>query len=141
LLDRNSVPDETMIADYMGRPTSERLAAMECILKTNYQLSREVKFPFGNDYGWGYKYSHGSFHLCYVFFEKGSFTVTLQIGDRSVPEVESILPSLLPRTQELWGSRYPCGERGGWVHYRVLTDDELDDVIRLISIRKRPSAR
>jgi len=55
--------------------------------------------------------------------------------------MESILPSLQQRTQELWEKRYPCGERGGWIHYRVLEDEEIDDVIRLIEVRKKPSAR
>jgi len=140
LLNKNEVPDETMIAEHMGRSSNERLDALECTLKKNYQLSKELKFPFGSDYGWGYKYGHRSSHLCYVFFERGSFTVTLQIGDKLVPLAESILPSLLPKTRELWEKRYPCGERGGWVHYRVLTDEELDDVVKLIAVRKRPSA-
>ena len=118
----------------------ERLIIFENRLKASYQLARELKFPFGNDYGWGYKYSHKSSHLCYTFFEKGAFTVMLQIGDKQVPLLESHLSSLLQKTQVLWNDRHPCGDRGGWVHYRVLTDDELNDVIKLLAIKKKPSA-
>ena len=62
----------------------------------------------------------------------------LQIGDKQVSLLESQLSALLQKTQDLWENRYPCGECGGWVHYRVLTDDELTDVIKLLAIRKKP---
>jgi hypothetical protein len=141
LLDKSITPDETSIQAYLGRQSRERLAIFENRLKADYQLVRELKFPFGNNYGWSYKYSHKSNHLCYAFFEKDAFTVTLQIGDKQAPLLESRLSSLLPKTRDLWENRYLCGERGGWVHYRVLTDDELTDVIKLIEIRKKPPAK
>ncbi|MDL2294811.1 DUF3788 domain-containing protein [Ruminococcaceae bacterium OttesenSCG-928-D13] len=78
---------------------------------------------------------------CYVFFEQGAFTVMFQIGDKQVPAMEEALSSLLAKTRDLWENRYPCGEKGGWIHYRVLSGDELDDVITLLAIRKKPSAK
>ncbi|MCL2153902.1 MAG: DUF3788 domain-containing protein [Oscillospiraceae bacterium] len=139
LLDKNATPDATIIQQHLGQQSYERLAVFESRLKEVYQLVKELKFPFGNNYGWGYKYSHKSSHLCYAFFEKGAFTVMLQIGDKQAPLIESCLSSLMQKTQELWAERYPCGERGGWVHYRVLTDYELSDVMKLLAIRKKPS--
>ena len=141
LLDKSVMPDEETIQEYLGLQSHERLAQFEKRLKVHYQLVRELKFPFGKDYGWGYKYSHKASHLCYVFFEKDAFTVMLQIGDKKVSLLESHLPSLLQKTRDLWEDRSPCGERGGWVHYRVLNDDELADVIKLLAIRKKPSVK
>ena len=141
MTDKDAVPNEAEIEKYIGENAANRLASLEEKLKKNYQLSRDLKFPFGNSYGWGYKYSHKSSHLCYAFFEKDAFTVTLQIGDKEVPLAESVVPSMLKKTQELWANRYPCGEQGGWVHYRVLSDEEIDDVVGLIAVRKKPSAR
>ena len=140
LRDKDVVPDEDTIIRHLGRQSYERLTEFEKILGSKYQLSKDLKFPFGKDYGWGYKYSHKSAHLCYVFFEKDSFTVTLQIGDKQVKSVESILFSLLQKTQTLWENRYPCGEHGGWIHYRVLSENEMADVVKLIEIRKKPVA-
>ena len=45
------------------------------------------------------------------------------------------MPGLLPKIRELWKKRYPCGGEG-WVHYRVLSTRELDDVIELIKLKK-----
>ena len=141
LLDKSVVPDEATIREHLGEKTAKRLTDMESRLHEDYQLSRELRFPFGNSYGWGYKYSHKSNHLCYAFFEKNAFTVMLQIGDKQVPILESKLQSLLSKTQDLWKNRYPCGEYGGWLHYRVLSGDELTDVIKLLAIRKKPFAK
>lgn len=138
LLNKSVIPDEATIREHLGEESHKLLADLDNRLQRDYQLSRELKFPFGNSYGWGYKYSHKSSHLCYAFFEKNAFTVTLQIGDQQVSLLESQLASLMQKTQDLWKNRYPCGERGGWVHYRVLMNDDLADVMKLLAIRKKP---
>ena len=138
LIDKGAIPDEAAIQECLGRQSLKRLSIFESRLQVSYQLVRELKFPFGNNYGWGYKYSHKSSHLCHAFFEKNAFSVMLQIGDKQVPLLENRLSSLLQKTQDLWENRYPCGESGGWVHYRVLAVDELADVIKLLAIRKKP---
>lgn len=138
LLNKSVIPDGATIREHLGEEGYKLLADLENQLQENYQLSRELKFPFGSSYGWGYKYSHRSVHLCYVFFEKNAFTVMLQIGDKQISLLESQLASFLQKTQELWENRYPCGEHGGWVHYRVFTTDEITDVIKLLAIRKKP---
>ena len=71
------------------------------------------------------------------FFEKDAITVTLQIGDKEVPLLNQMLPTFSSKTQSLWEHRYLCGENGGWVHVRILSEDDLDDAIKLIEIRKK----
>jgi hypothetical protein len=122
----------------LGEKSYKRLLNLEEYLQAHYQLSKEMRFPYGNSYGWGYKYSHKTTHLCDVFFEKGAFTVLLQIGGKQVHLLESMIDALSPKAQELWADRYPCGKHGGgWVNYRVLTDKELSDVYILISAKKK----
>ena len=139
MLDKNAMPDAAAIQEHLGRQSYDRLIVFENRLKAGYQIIRELKFPFGNTYGWGYKYNHKSSHLCYAFFEKGAFTVMLQIGDKQAALLEKKLPSFLQKTQDLWKNRYPCGVCGGWIHYQVLTDEELADVMELLAVRKKPS--
>lgn len=106
-------------------------------LADHYDFKKELRFPFGNNYGWGYKYSHKSSHLCYTFFESGAFTVTLQLGDSCVPAVERMLPVLSEKAKEIWKNRYSCGKQGGWIHYRVIHDNDLDDILKLILAKKK----
>lgn len=103
-----------------------------------YRFSKELRFPFGNHYGWGYKYNHGSAHLCYAFFERNACTIMIQIGDKQVSKMESVGDILSPKAKELWKHRYPCGEHGGWIQYRVLNTHEIDEVVQLIAIKKSP---
>ena len=138
LLDKSHEPALEQIKEYLGNESHERFTQLEKYLQTHYLLTKELRFPFGNSYGWGYKYSHKSAHLCYAFFEEEAFTVTIQIGDKQVPVVENALNSLSPKTQKLWEERYPCGGNGGWVHFRVLRDEELKEVYTLISAKKKP---
>jgi hypothetical protein len=133
-------PSQEDIDNTLGG-SKQHLDSLEDFLNSNYDLVRELKFPFGNSYGWGFKYSHKASHLCYAFFEAGAITVTLQLGDKLVPAVEAALPRLLPKTRELWANRYPCGKQGGWVHYRILDSAALSDVKELIKIKKRPKTQ
>ena len=140
LLDQAAKPTPETIAQLLGAGAFERLKRLECSLRSNYDLSVSLEFPFGNSYGWGYKYSHKAQMLCYAFFERDSFTVTVSLGKAALPRLNAVLASLLPKTQKLWEERYPCGE-GGWVHYPVGSDGELDDVLTLIRCRRPPAKK
>ena len=139
MLDKNNEPTLKQIREYLGGESFERLLSLEKYLQTHYQLSKETRFPFGNSYGWGYKYSHKSAHLCYAFFEKGAFAVTVQIGDKQVHSIDELMDALSPKARELWANRYPCGSNGGWVHYRVVKDEELGDIYKFIAAKKKPA--
>ncbi len=138
LLDKNSPPDADFIKVYIGAEGDAWLLHFEEFLNSSYDIRRELKFPFGSQYGWGYKYSHKASHLCYVFIERGAITVTLQLGDACVAQIDKTLPGLSRKANELWKHRYKCGAQGGWVHYRVLNADELNDVIALVKIKRKP---
>lgn len=135
--DKNKIPTPSEIEQMLGADAMERLNKLDSYLKDNYDLVREMKFPFGNQYGWSYKYSSKGKMLCYVFFENGAFTVTITIGKSELSKLINELPKMLPKTRELWANRYPCGE-GGWIHYKVTHDCELKDIQKLIYIKKRP---
>ena len=67
LLEKNNPPAADFIKEFVGLKSYALLAQFEDFLENNYTLSKEIKFPFGNRYGWGYKYGHKTSHLCYVF--------------------------------------------------------------------------
>ncbi|MPM08312.1 hypothetical protein SDC9_54624 [bioreactor metagenome] len=138
MLDKSAPPDDDFVKEYLGAESYGFLLQLEKFLNDHYDLKKELKFPFGNSYGWGYKYSHKSNHLCYTFFESGAFTVTLQLGDSCVPAVGKMLPALSEKANRLWRDRYPCGEQGGWIHYRVIEMNDLGDILELIKAKKKP---
>jgi len=137
LLYKEKVPTKKEIQEVLGETHLDFLNYLESFLNNNYDLKVSLKFPFGNNYGWSYKYSHKSKHLFYLFFEKDAFTIMIQIGKNELKRLYDNFDNLLPKTKKLWESKYPCGE-GGWLHYRILTKEELADAIKLIEIKKKP---
>ncbi len=138
MTDKSHVPEIADIEKFIGGESNRRLLLLEGMLQDRYVINRDLRYPFGASYGWGFKYSHKTSHLCYLFFEKDALTATVQIGDKEVPALIGQLQLFSPKAQSLWENRYPCGENGGWVHYRILSDEELDDVVRFIAIKKKP---
>lgn len=136
MLDKNEMPTLESIQVYMGA-SYPVLLRLEELMKERYELNKEMKFPFGNNYGWGYKYNHKQVHLCYVFFEKGTFTVMLQLGDRFVNQIEASFEQLSSKARLLWQNRYPCGEQGGWIHYMVEGEEDLNDILIFLNIKKK----
>lgn len=138
MTNKNVPPETTEIEQYIGTRSCALLKTLEEMLNARYDIVRQLRFPFGPSYGWGYKYAHKTKHLCYLFFEKDAMTVTLQIGDKEAPMLNKILPTMPPTLQSLWEDRYPCGRNGGWVHDRILSEEDVCNLVKLIEVRKKP---
>ncbi|MFP3153048.1 DUF3788 domain-containing protein [Lachnospiraceae bacterium ZAX-1] len=138
MLDKINPPERIDIEKHMGKLVYERMRTLIKRLEDRYDLIYELKFPFGDSYGWGYKFSHKSKHLCYVFFEQEAFTVTIQVGDKEAEKLKPILPDCLEQTKKYWKKRYPCEKRGGWIHYRVMEEIELEDVLKIVAVKRKP---
>lgn len=135
MLDKQKLPSENAITDFIGKKYRRILDCLENKLSELYDFHKELRFPFGNSYGWGYKYACKSKHLCYVFFEKNSLTLLIRIGKREAVSFLATTETSSNKIKEAWQSRYPCGD-GGWMYYRILSEKEIDDVLKLISIKK-----
>lgn len=131
-------PTEEFIRLFMGDDAWQRLMRFEEMLRERYDLNREMKFPFGNEYGWGFRYAHKKALLLYIFFEEGGFCCTISINDTGAQKVEAMLGDLLPEIQAIWLNRYACGADGGWLNRSVASNDELPDLIRLVGVKVKP---
>ena len=141
MLDKLQQPSEKSIRLVMGNDAWNRLMRFEEMLKARYNLNREMNFPFGNNYGWSFRYTHNKTLLLYVFFEENGFCCTISINDKGAHEAEAISGDLRPEIQALWKNRSPCGDFGGWMHRSVETDEELPDLICLVGIKVKPKKK
>ena len=135
MLNKQIVPSQNEINAHIGKKSSECIEIIKDKLEKIFTLKMELKFPFGNSYGWGYKVSDKSKHLFYVFFEKGSITATLQINKIKTESELNKYNQLSEEGRKYWENRYPCGENGGWIHYRVTDKKQLKDIGIFLSIR------
>jgi hypothetical protein len=137
MLDKKTVPTEDEINEYIGKKAVENVLLIKNCLQKSMEVNTELKFPFGNNYGWGYKFSSKSKHLFYLFFEKGSVTVMLQIaGIKTEKELEKY-NKLSDEGKKYWENKYPCGKNGGWIHYKITNKKQLKDIGLFLSIKTK----
>lgn len=123
----------------MGTDGYLRLVRFEEMLRENYDLNRELRFPFGNQYGWGFRYSHRKNLLLYAFIQEEGVYCTISINDRGAENIDTmLLDTLRTETKILWENRYPCGKKGGWFNCSVTNDKELLDLVMLVGVKVKP---
>ena len=134
MLDKSKVPTENEIKEYIGKQASANLEMMQARLKELFGCNFELKFPFGNNYGWGYKVSIKKKHLLYLFFERGSLNMMMKINEPG-GEV-NLLKGLSDKGKGYWDNKYPC-VNGGWIHYRIEEEEDFTDVGVFLSLRTK----
>ncbi|MCL2765955.1 MAG: DUF3788 domain-containing protein [Treponema sp.] len=135
MLNKQVVPAESEINDHIGIKSAENIELIKNALEKEFEIKMELKFPFGNDYGWGYKVSTKSKHLFYLFFEKGCINIMLQISKIISEKETGKYNKLSEEGKKYWENKYPCGKHGGWIHYRVKNKKQLKDIGLFLSIK------
>ncbi len=51
MLDKNNIPTEKEIFEFIGNDTKKLLKQFEETFDKQYDMQKELKFPFGNNYG------------------------------------------------------------------------------------------
>ena len=121
---------------YSGN-SGELWLALDKYLKDTHNADTLIRFPYGNEYGWGVKYSVKKRHICDVFAENGAFTALFQVSDRAV---ETVYDTLGDYARQIWADKSPCAG-GGWIAFRVLDKGQLADLEKMlhakITVRKK----
>ena len=135
MLNKHVIPTESVINDYIGIKSVKNIELIKNALEKIFEIKMELKFPFGNNYGWGYKVSTKSRHLFYIFFEKGSINIMIQISKIISEKETGIYNKLSAEGKKHWENKYPCGKHGGWIHYSVINKKQLSDIGLFLSIK------
>ena len=130
MLNKKEVPNMEDMIKFCGEH-SERFSALNDWLTASFGTQQKIVFPYGNGYGWGVAHKKKSKLMCNVFAEAGAFTVMMRLSDK---QYESVYDKLQKYTQEYIDGKYPCGD-GGWIHYRVIGDEHLEDIKILLNVK------
>lgn len=134
MLDKNQRPTFEEILLYCGK-SGELWLEIENFLEAHYILEKEIRFPYGKDYGWGVNYKHKTKHICDIHAEANAFTIFFQIRAEAVKAIEELLSTY---ALKVWDNRYPCGS-GGWMRYRVNQKENIQDIKILLTAKVKPS--
>ncbi len=130
MLDKSIRPDFSQLVEWCG--TSGMLFSdLDRFMDEEICAQSEIRFPYGNSYGWCITYRRKKKLLCDIFAERDALNIMLRLPDASF---QKAYPFLLEYTQEQIDARYPCGN-GGWIHYRATTKEHLDDIKKLLVLK------
>ena len=132
MLDKHCKPSVEEFVEYCGNCKKLFIKA-DTFLVEELKTEKLMRFPYGNSYGWGMKYFIKSKHICDIFAEKDAFTLMMRLTNI---QFEIIYNELSSYTKEFIDKKYPCGE-GGWIHYRVQTEQHLKDIKKLLRIKSK----
>jgi len=127
MLNKQEVPTFDDLLRYSG-PVGPFWLTLDDRLTQTYKAAREIRFPYGKDYGWGAKYSVKRRHICDIFAENGAFTALFQISEKAIATVYGDLDN---HAKQIWAEKYPC-QSGGWIVFQVLTEDQMRNLEKII---------
>ncbi|MDE7281186.1 MAG: DUF3788 domain-containing protein [Ruminiclostridium sp.] len=130
MLDKKITPSIEEMTKFCGE-NSERFSSLNDWLAKSFGTEQKIVFPYGNNYGWGVAHKKKGKLMCNVFAEKGAFTVMMRLSDK---QYKSVYDKLREYTQKYIDDKYPCGD-GGWIHYRVLGEEQLEDIKILLLMK------
>lgn len=130
MLDKQASPTVREMAEFCGENADSFLALNEW-LASACETEQKTVFPYGNKYGWGIAHRKKNKLICNVFAENNAFTVMMRLSDA---QYKAVYSRLYRYTQDYIDNKYPCGD-GGWVHYRVICAEHLEDIQKLLSVK------
>lgn len=130
MLNKQKNPTLLEMASYCGKMQKMFLIFNEW-LSDHYKTNSKIVFPYGNNYGWGVAHKQKGKLICNVFAEKEAFTVMMRLSNE---QFEMVYANLSKYTQKYIDNKYPCSD-GGWIHYRILCEENMDDIKKLLILK------
>lgn len=92
----------------------------------------EIKFPYGNNYGWCISYHKKNKLFCNLFPGEKAFNIMIRLTNK---EFSLIYEDGTKYLQELIDNKYVCGE-AGWIHYEFTDKNQYNDLLLLLNTKR-----
>lgn len=127
-------PTEAQISDYIASPL---WSGINSFLRERYGVEPSLSYSgCSGQPGWNVKYQKGGKSLCTLYPMNGFFIALVVIGNKEQTEAELVMPLCDEYTRELF-ERTPYSAMGRWLMIHVTNERILEDVKRLIQIRRK----
>ncbi|MHA2226712.1 MAG: DUF3788 domain-containing protein [Candidatus Hodarchaeales archaeon] len=134
--DKAHKPSEEEMISYIGKQAEMAWMELRQFLNDHYDFSPEVIY-YGAKYGWTKRYRKSGKTLCSFFPEKGGFTTLITLGKKEVEKLESIQDDLSPSIKQLFDNTQQLHD-GRWLWIRISSSNEINDIKKLIQIKRKP---
>jgi hypothetical protein len=136
MLDKSVEPSQEDMLKTIGMPAASAWNDIHTYIRDNYDHI-PVKRHWGKKHGWAIQYRKSSKTLCTLVPETGAFTALLIFGKKEVEKIAQQAEQISPAVLEIIDNTTQLHD-GKWVFIRLLDSIYVDDIKKLIGIKRRP---
>ena len=136
MTDKIHQPSEEEMRKFIGKPAVDAWIELKHFIYYSYDLKGETLF-YGKKYGWTIRYRKSGTTLCSLFPEKGEFTVLIVLGKKDSEKALSLQQEFSEKTQLLLRKTQQLHD-GRWLWLRISQLEDIEDVKKLLHIKRRP---
>jgi hypothetical protein len=137
MLDGSQPPDAKSVARWLGTGEHRRWTRLLSFIEANYPGIFTPDWIFGGKkYGWGLRFKKSK-SFCTLIPERNRLVVQIVLGAKEREKTEKVLPEFSPslRTTYAEATTYHDGK---WLAIVADCDTALDDIERLLALKRRP---
>ena len=129
--DKSSQPTDAQVRDAVGAklPLWQELIRA---IRERYSVQEDFKFLYGKKYGWALRFRIKGQLLVSLFPTQGGFTTQVNLSPDAIEK--AIAMKMSKNVQQAIARAHPYPE-GRWLFIPVETEEDLNDVQRLVEMR------
>lgn len=140
LTDRATEPTTPAVTDFIGGENARRWTRLLAFIDENYPGVFNGEWLFGGaKHGWSLRFKK-SRSFCTLVPEKDHMNVVIVFGAAERLKAEALLPELTSHVRADYTGATTYHD-GRWLLVDVDSDEALDDVERLLRVKRRPVQR
>jgi len=139
MMDKAREPTEEEMMSFAGERAKAAWTELIQFIEDNYDFVPETVF-YGAKYGWTVRYRRSGKTLCSLFPEKGGFTVLVVLGRKEADRALLMRDELSSEVNDLLGNTVQLHD-GRWLWIRLLAMNDVDDVKKLLQMKRKPRKR
>jgi hypothetical protein len=130
-------PSDSEVAKWMGKDACTYWKKVTQLIEKFYPNVFTPEWLFGGKkHGWSLRYKKSK-SFCTLIPEKNQFLLQIVFGEKERENVEAIKKGLSQKTRKEY-DKATIYHDGKWLLLKIDTEKMVDDVIRLLAVKRRP---
>lgn len=129
--DKHVEPTTAEVLEVLG-PAREEWDALRRHLRETYRVQEDLKFMYGEKYGWTLRFRRRGRLLTALYPASGGFVVQVILGGAALEQAQA--SALGENARQAMERAHPYPE-GRWLFVRVESERDLEDVRLLIALK------
>ena len=138
IMDGTYPPPEREIVEFIGEPAKDAWVKLRQFLNESYDITPEMIFD--GKQGWDIRYRKSGKTLVTLTPEKGAVRILIVLGRDEVEKALSMKKELTPKMYNLIENTKQLHD-GRWLWIRLLQACDVEDIEKLLPIKRKPKKK